>query len=197
MLPELTIVIPTRTYENANYTLESLKLSSYQNFKVIVVSDEGKGAPYARNKGFLQVDTEFVLFSDNDIQWTINGIKSMIDCLKANPEIAYSYGTNRIGDYTQSTEEFDPELLKKHNYISTMSVIRAKDFPGFDESLRRFQDWDVWLNLLINHNKVGKHCGKVIFHTPIRAGITQDRELTELEAAAIIKAKYNLNTPYL
>lgn len=195
-MPELTIVIPHRTYENANYTLDSLKYSSYQDFKVVVVSDEGKGAPYARNKGFKQVDTEFVLFSDNDIQWTINGIKHMMDCLKAHPECTYCYGINRVGPYTQCQEEFDPELLKKHNYISTMTVIRSKDFPGFDESLIRFQDWDVWLNLLLNHNKIGINCNKLIFSTPIRDGITKEG-LSEGEAEKVIKQKYNLNTPYL
>lgn len=193
-LPELTIVIPTRTYETANYTLESLKLSSYQDFKTIVVSDEGKGANYARNKGFLQVDTEFVLFSDNDIQWTINGLKYLVDTLKAHPECSYSYGLYRIADIIQCHEQFDPDTLKHHNYISTMSLIRSKDFPGFDESLKRFQDWDLWLNLLVNHNKIGVNCNKLIFDTPVRDGITKNAELTEQQATKILKEKYNLWT---
>lgn len=197
-IPELTIVIPYRKWETPDYTIEALKQSSYQDFKIVTVCDsEQRGAPWARNEGFKQCDTEFVLFSDNDIQWTINGIKHMVDCLKNNPHITYSYGACRIGPYTQCQEDFDPELLKKHNYISTMSVIRAKDFPGFDESLKRFQDWDLWLNLLINHNKVGMNCGKLIYDSPIRDGITKNPELTEEEAAKIIKQKYNLNTPYL
>lgn len=197
MKPELTIIIPYRKWESPDYTLESLKQSSYRGFKVVTVCDvDGKGAPWARNEGFKQVDTEFVLFSDNDIDWTINGLKHLMDCLKAHPEASYSYGICRIGDMTQCQEQFDPELLKRHNYISTMSVIRSKDFPGFDEGLKRFQDWDVWLNLLINHGKVGVNCNKVIFSTPVRPGITQDAELTQEEAAAVIKKKYGLNTPY-
>jgi glycosyltransferase involved in cell wall biosynthesis len=184
-------------WENADYTLDSLKQSSYQDFKTVVVPDQGKGACWARNEGFKQVDTEFVLFSDNDIQWTINGIQHLVDALDSHPEASYSYGINRIGDYTQSQEEFDPELLKKHNYISTMSVIRTKDFPGFDESIKRFQDWDVWLNLLINEGKVGVNCNKIIFYTPVRSGITEDREPPDHIAIATIKKKYNLNTPYL
>lgn len=196
-IPELTIVIPHREWETAEYTLNSLKISSYQDFKTVVVPDQGKGACWARNEGFKQVDTEFVLFSDNDIQWTVNGIKHMVDTLKEHPEASYCYGIYRIAQFIQCHEDFDPELLTRHNYISTMSVIRSKDFPGFDETLKRFQDWDLWLNLLLNHKKVGVNCNKLIFETPVKAGITQDPELNEIEATKIIKDKYKLNTPYL
>jgi hypothetical protein len=197
-IPELTIVIPHRVWETPDYTLEALNRSSFQDFKVVTICDyEQKGAAWARNEGFKQVNTEFVLFSDNDIDWTINGIKHLMDCLKEHPEATYSYGTYRIGPYLQCHEEFDPELLKHHNYISTMSVIRSKDFPGFDENLVRFQDWDLWLNLLINHNKVGVHCGKLIFETPVRDGITKNPQLTEEEASKIIKDKYGLKTSYI
>lgn len=197
-IPELTIIIPHRVWETPDRALDSLKLSSYQNFKTVAVCDyEQKGAPWARNEGFKQCDTEFVLFSDNDIDWTINGIKHMMDCLKTHPETTYCYGVNRIGPLTQCQEEFDPELLKKHNYISTMSVMRSKDFPGFDEKLKRFQDWDLWLNLLINHNKIGTNCNKLIFSTEVKPGITQEAELNEIQATKIIKDKYGLKTSYL
>lgn len=196
-ISELTIVIPHRTWETPDYTLESLKQSSYQDFKVVTVNDQGKGACWARNEGFKQCDTEFVLFSDNDIQWTINGLKYLVETLKSHPEASFSYGVYRIGPYTQCHEQFDPGLLTHHNYISTMSVLRAKDFVGFDETLKRFQDWDLWLNLLLNHGKVGVNCNKLIFETPVKAGITQNPELNETEAERVIKTKYNLTTPYL
>lgn len=195
-ISELTIIIPHRMHESADYTLEALKQSSYQDFKVVVVPDQGKGAPWARNEGFKQCDTEFALFSDNDIQWTINGIQTLVDTLKAHPEASYCYGIYKIEHYTVSYEDFDPELLKRHNYISTMSVIRSKDFPGFDESIKRLQDWDLWLNLLINHNKIGVNCGKVVFHTPVREGITKDNSFSELDAVKVVKDKYKLRTPY-
>jgi hypothetical protein len=169
---------------------------------VIVVKDEGKGASYARNKGVQLLKEknglgEYLICSDNDIQWTINGIKHMVDTLKEHPEASYAYGSYRIEHLIQCTEEFDPDILKRHNYISTMSVIRSKDFPGFDESLKRLQDWDLWLNLLINHGKTGINCGKLTFHTPYRPGITSDSEISELDAVKVIKKKYHLEAiPY-
>lgn len=195
-LPELTIVIPHRHYENADYTLESLKLSSYQDFKTVVVSDEGKGAGFARNKGFLQVDTEFVLFSDNDIQWTINGIKHMMDCLKEHPECSYCYGTYRLGEFVWCSEQFDADLLRYQPYISTMSVIRTKDFPGFDEKIRRFQDWDLWLTML-EQGKIGINCNKLIFETPVKPGITQDPEYSQAQACKVIREKHKLEKTFI
>ncbi|HQA64128.1 MAG TPA: hypothetical protein PK085_03445, partial [bacterium] len=43
---------------------------------------------------------------------------------------------------------FDPAKLKKMPYIHTSSLIRREFFPGFDENLKKFQDWDLWLTIL-------------------------------------------------
>jgi len=33
-------------------------------------------------------------------------------------------------------------------YIHTTSLIKKDYFPGFDENIKRFQDWDLWLTML-------------------------------------------------
>ncbi len=165
-MDDLTIIIPIRETDNADITLESLKRQSYQNYKVLVIKDEGKGANYARNKGFKEVKTEFVLFSDNDICWLSEGIKTMIETLKMFPDRSYCYGAYifKNTNWTLCNEEFSEVALKRQNYISTMPVIRTKDFVGFDESLDRFQDWDLWLTML-EQGKKGVYCGSVVFET--------------------------------
>jgi hypothetical protein len=42
---------------------------------------------------------------------------------------------------------FDFERLKKMNYINTASLVRKEAYPLFDVSLKKFQDWDIWLTL--------------------------------------------------
>jgi hypothetical protein len=59
--------------------------------------------------------------------------------------------------------------FKRGNIVSTMSLVRKRDFPGFDESIRRLQDWDVWLTML-SQGKKGVHCGSVIFETITKQG---------------------------
>ena len=43
--------------------------------------------------------------------------------------------------------EFNIEELKENNFIHTTSLIRRKDVMAWDESLKRFQDWDLWLTM--------------------------------------------------
>lgn len=156
----------------------------------IVICDEGKGANWARNKGFEQVSTEYVLFSDNDIKWRQNAVYDLLEALEDDPKASYSFGAYFLGDEIRCNQHFDSELLKRANFASTMSLIRTKDFPGFDESLRRFQDWDLWLTMA-EQGKYGVHCGEIIFDTPVRDGITRNGPDLK-ESWEILRAKHNL-----
>ena len=195
-IPRLTIVIPCRVGEDAKVTFESLATQTFQDFKVVVIEDtDHKGANWARNQGFKQVDTELVLFSDNDISWKHNAVDKMIRVLDKS-SASYCYGRYKLGDRVWGHQPWWPELLKHHNYISTMSVMRSKDFPGFDESITRLQDWDLWLTML-EQGKRGVYCNDLIFETKVRHGITFDEKLdmntTYVEAERIVKKKHNLN----
>lgn len=177
--------------EGATLTLKSLPTS----VKKIVIKDQGKGANWARNEGFKQVKTEFVLFSDNDINWRKNALQTLLDTLEDNPEASYSYGSYEMGGRVYCDMEFDADILQLQNYISTMSLIRSKDFKecgGFDEGINRFQDWDLWLNLLLNHDKEGVWCEEIMFDTPVRDGITNNSEISCMDAFETIRNKYTL-----
>ncbi|MDP3794188.1 MAG: hypothetical protein Q8R07_05595, partial [Candidatus Uhrbacteria bacterium] len=45
---------------------------------------------------------------------------------------------------------FDARALHQQNYIHTSSLMRREVFSGFDESLSKFQDWDLWLTIVKN-----------------------------------------------
>ena len=128
MKEEITIVIPLRSHpqDDADITLWSLQDSSFKNYSVILVPDQGRGANWARNKGLGMVNTKYVLFSDNDIKWQARGIEWLLDELKRDPKASYAYGVwEDLRDkekWILSEEEFDPAELRKRNYISTMSL---------------------------------------------------------------------------
>jgi len=52
--------------------------------------------------------------------------------------------------------------LKKFNYIDVTSLLRREDFPRFDESLKKFQDWDLWLSIA-QKGKTGICVPKVLY----------------------------------
>ena len=191
---KLSVVIPHRKGSDCKVTLDSLAKQTFKDFKIIMVEDtDKKGANWARNEGFKQVDTEYVLFSDDDINWMPYALETLYNALQGTLA-SYSYGhfnVNVNGEYglTEADREFDPHLLLERNFISTMSMIRSADFLGFDESIKRFQDWDLWLTML-RQGMEGVYCRKLIFTTEERMGITNTVPLDE--SVAVIKKKHLL-----
>jgi hypothetical protein len=92
----------------------------------------------------------------------------------------------------QCNTRFDADLLQQINFISTMSLIRREHFPGFDESIERLQDWDLWLSML-REGHIGAYCEHVVFTTRQGEGITYGGNgPTWEEAVAIVKQKHGL-----
>jgi len=191
--PLISIIIPSRSNEKID-SMESLKNQSYQNIEIIVEIDEKKeGAPVCRNRGFEKSKGEFVLFSDNDLEWDKDAIAILYGTLIKNFKAAYSYGSYSLDGKLIGNKEFSSHDLWKWNYISTMSLIRKEDFPGFDESLKKFQDWDLWLTLL-DKGREGKYCGECVFSTKVREnGITFGKDTPDSTTArAILMKKHSI-----
>jgi glycosyltransferase involved in cell wall biosynthesis len=188
--PSLTVVIPCRQPVDAAVTLRSLERQTFRDFEIITVVDvDGRGAPWARNTGFSQVKTEFVLFSDDDIDWEPDALETLLATLRAHPEASYAYGSYAMGDWIQCNREWNAGALRSGNYIPTMSLIRSVDFPGFDENIKRLQDWDLWLTMF-EQGKTGVYCGKLTFRTKRRDGITYGKNISWEEAVRAVRKKH-------
>ncbi len=119
-----------------------------KRFPVQLIRQENKGAPAARNAGFANTTGDFVLYCDADVMLQPTMLESMARALLLHPEAGYAYCDFKFGWHTFDLFDFDPERLLKANYISTMSLLRREHCIGFDESLKRYQDWDLWKRLL-------------------------------------------------
>ena len=75
-------------------------------------------------------------------------LQKMFQALVEHQDKAYVYSAFRFGWKKFSSYPFSAERLRQMNFITTTSLIRRADFPRFDETLRRFQDWDLWLTIL-------------------------------------------------
>jgi glycosyltransferase involved in cell wall biosynthesis len=116
--------------------------------RVKIITQENSGAPIARNRGAEVATGEYVLFCDADIVLAPRAIEIMQETLDQNSKSGYAYSSFRFGGKLFSLWPFDADGLKQMPYIHTTSLIRRELFPGFDVSLKRFQDWDLWLTLL-------------------------------------------------
>jgi glycosyltransferase involved in cell wall biosynthesis len=181
----VSIIIPTRGDRDISSTLTSVKNQTYKNFEIIQITDKDKkGAPWARNQGEKEAKGEFLLFLDDDIILNKRFLEEMLAALEKNPKASYAYcHYERKGMFNDISKAypFDEERLKKWNYISTMSLLRHLDFIAWDEKIKRFQDWDLWLTLL-DAGKTGVLVDKVLFSAPYT-----DKGITNLDEKEIIR----------
>ncbi len=173
-------------------TLESIASQDYRDLEVIIINDGSKdgteavvanylsqiknnisyyfynqanqGAPSARNYGHSFAKGQFLLFCDADVVLAPHALAKMEKALLENPEASYVYSSFNWGKKLYRLNHFDPAKLKRMPYIHSVSLIRAKDFPasGWDESIKKFQDWDLWLTMLAQ-GKTGLWLPEVLF----------------------------------
>ena len=174
----------------------------------VISQPENMGAPAARNRGFASSKGEYVIFWDADTLAHPQMLQKMFAYLQKHPEAAYAYSQFKFGWKRIKSQHFDAEKLKQTNYIDVTSLIRRADFKGFDESLKRFQDWDLWLSML-EQNKTGVFIPEVLYEKVVgsREGISnwlpsfvyqlpwKSREVKKYEGAKeIILKKHKLSS---
>ena len=230
----ISIIIPIYNQgHKLELCLKSIVDQTYDNYEIILVNDRSTqrlrshvlpykkelgvymeilnnqtrhGAPYSRNKGFKKSKGEFVIFCDADVAMAPDCLEQMHNALKAHPEASYAYSSFRFGHKKFSSFDFNADRLKLMPYIHSTSLIRREHFPkaGWDESLRRMQDWDLWLQMLSEgHN--GVRIDKVLFS--VESGGTMSQWLPKLsyrllpflpavraykDAVRVIKEKHGL-----
>ncbi|MDP6777799.1 MAG: glycosyltransferase [Candidatus Latescibacteria bacterium] len=158
----------------------------------------------ARNFGFSLVSADMVVFFDADNTMSPGFLQRLHGALAADPGADFAY-CDRInvaeGDVSWHPEPlgrwrsrpFDPRLLRRVNYIDLASLIRSRCFPGFDEDLRRYQDWDLWLNLVTVRGARGIHVPEPLFHYRIHEESLSRRE-DLARAVWAVRRKYRLGT---
>lgn len=181
-------------------------LAPYKN-KIKLICQENKGAPAARNRGFQESVGKYVLFCDADCELKPTMLKQMFNILEVYPGVAYVYSSFKFGWKKFKLGMFTEEKLKQQPYIHSTSLLRREFFPqsGWDEGLKKFQDWDLWLTILENGGQ-GFWLNQVLFK--VRTGGTmsvwrpkflyrlpffKDKQIEKYrQAEKIIKDKHHL-----
>lgn len=152
----------------------------YVPSEVIIISDfDHNGAPWARNRGAAMATCEFLFFCDDDVILKPDALLKLRQALEDHPEAAYAYGDYTytkhptLGSGTQKGQLFNHVTIKKRNYISTMSLIRASKFPGWNETVQTLQDHRLWLDML-ESGDTGLYVPGVLFSTEYTDGVTTE-----------------------
>lgn len=179
--------------EKITATLKSIEAQTFRDYEVIIVNDgskdnldevfsnflkttklennylflnqENKGAPSARNRGFREASGEYLFFCDADAVLKPDALELLYNTLVANPESAYAYSSFFWGRKLFKVGVVNEEKLKKTPCIHTMALIRLRDFPStaWDESIKKLQDWDLWLSILKERGRLGVFVNKPLF----------------------------------
>lgn len=128
----------------------------------LVSLTKNSGAPAARNAGAKIATGDALFFADADISIKSDGLEALCRALENHEGASFAYGDFMFGKILMQAREFSVEALKKTNYISSMSLVRRVIFRPFDERLKRFQDWDLWLSLALR-GASGVYVPQIIF----------------------------------
>ncbi|MBN1779471.1 MAG: glycosyltransferase family 2 protein [Candidatus Buchananbacteria bacterium] len=225
-MPEISVIIPAfNAQKTIEQCLNSLFAQSFTDFEVIVVNDgstdqtaqvlqkyqtkikivnqSNSGAPAARNAGAKLAAGAYLLFCDADIVLKPQALEKMYQALKNHPDKSYTYCNFIFGHKKFKVFDFDAARLKQMPYIHTTSLVVKKDFSGFNQNLKRFQDWDLWLTML-EQGKTGIHIPEILFQ--VKSGGTMSSWLPKIfyklpflkqvkkykQAEKIIKEKHHL-----
>ena len=130
-------------------------------------------APCARNEGARLNSGSLLLFLDADAELVPHALETFRRALQVHPGASFAYSNFLWGRKRFTGQPFDRKALEKRNYIHTTSLLRREDFLGFDESLKKFQDWDLWLTLA-EQGRVGVWIDKDLFRVePRKQGMSR------------------------
>ena len=133
-----------------------------------LIRQANRGLAAARNAGLSALTTDYVLFLDADDRLLPRAIEHALRCFGRMPECGFVYGGHRYIDREARCigERFEPpgdapyEHLLRGNFIAMHGAVtyrrdRLLETGGFDESLRRCEDYDVYLRMAKRYPIVG------------------------------------------
>jgi glycosyltransferase involved in cell wall biosynthesis len=120
---------------------------------VTVISTPPRGAAAARNCGIREATTAAVGFLDVDDTWPSDRLERHLDVLSERDDVDIVLGATRyVGLSARERRRYrfpGREPIAVVMFLGATTVRRSvfRDHHGFDESLRRFEDWDWFLRM--------------------------------------------------
>lgn len=164
--PLEVIIVNDGSTDNFREEMDKVSLLPWSaDLPIGIIEQTNKGASAARNAGFAMAKGDYVIFWDADTIPDPEMLNKMAEALERNKDADFVYSRYKFGWKTMRSRGFDPDELKIYNYIDTTSLIRRssiKTNSPFDETLKRFQDWDLWLSMS-KENKKGLFIPEVLY----------------------------------
>lgn len=149
------IIIDDNSIDNTKEVIENIPDKRVRYYK----NKENKGACYSRNRGISLAKGEYIAFQDSDDYWFPEKLEKQLEYIKkVDCDLVFcamdTYDENkkylhRVPNLNKS-QHIQYNLLLEENLVSTQTILCKKEIFNtiqFDESLKRFQDWDLILEI--------------------------------------------------
>lgn len=154
----------------------SIVENEYPEFTLI--RQENRGVSAARNAGIRASNHKYIVFLDADDAWSKNFLSSLYNTLKLNSNIKIigtSY-TRNIHLLENDTENLKLKIIRnyfdialKNTLFFTSAVAVRRDFfdtnEGFDTSLTRGEDLDVWFRAILSGGDIAYIYNKLSYYS--------------------------------
>lgn len=126
--------------------------------------EKNSGANYARNIGIFEANGEYIAFQDSDDVWRKEKLERELEYLVENDcDVVFcsmlQHHNDRKDIRFPRINDSDKKNLARRvlfgNIMSTQTILAKKELikkEKFDNSLERFQDWDLAIRLLNKYN---------------------------------------------
>jgi len=153
---------------------------SFTDSRLRYIYQENRGLSAARNTGIRSSTAPYLSFLDSDDMFLPEKLALLLDALEQQPELGMVAGqaipvdenNQRVGKIMDTPLPQQPERLLLGNPLHVGSVLLRRSWQEqagfFDESLRSYEDWDMWLRLSVlgcRMSYVNKPVSLYRFHT--------------------------------
>lgn len=139
---------------STDYSVDIVRSFSDERLTVAALAVNG-GVSAARNHGLDLASGDFIAYLDSDNEWDLEFLKVMLTAIRESDEfhMAYcaQYVCNSCGDKPAFVRfgPFNRALMENRNFVDLNAFVHHRRYyeqlGGFDQSLRRYVDWDLIL----------------------------------------------------
>ena len=166
---------------------EEMVVTKYKDKRIkYFIMDKNSGSDTKpKNYGTKESTGEYIAYLDDDVRYRKHAIKTLVNKLDNNLDIDVVYGDMWVKPLEEAgiAKDFDAQYLMYRNFIDTSSAMMRReaifDVGGWDESLPKFVDWNVWVRMA-KYGKRFKRIRKFTFDYYLHEDTKSQRVKTEV-----------------